>query len=80
MLLHRVPIAVTRDNKETGESVNLIVSFYRRSIDPGYQRMMAQKIDAGQFNEYIRMMLLNMLKSGKLYRLVLRAVLNFTFR
>ena len=64
MLLYRVPISVSAEGKPGEKTVTVVVSFYRRSVDATYQAMIAKRVDEGHFNEYIKMMLCYMLKSG----------------
>ena len=69
MLLHRFPITVVPDmpsNLLDGpQSITMTVSFYRRTVDPIYQTMIARQVIEGQWDAYVQMLLRMVLQSRK---------------
>ena len=69
MLLHRFPISVVpntpSDIVEGPRSIRMTVSFYRRTVDPIYQTMIARQVTEGQWDEYVQMILRMVLRSRK---------------
>ena len=69
MLLHRFPISVVPDIPsdilEGPRSITMTVSFYRRTVDPRYQTMIARQVTEGQWDEYVQMILRMVLRSRK---------------
>ena len=67
MLLHRFPISVVpntpADILEGPRSITMTVSFYRRTVDPIYQAMIARQVTEGQWDDYVQMMLRMILRS-----------------
>ena len=67
MLLYRFEIDVTPNVQAVvGEKIRVTVSMYRQSVDPVYQRVVSSKIEAGNMDQYILMILRNVLSRGKL--------------
>ena len=68
MLLHRFPIKVMPNMEPTtkSEGIGIHVSLYRKSVDPIYQNMVIRKVNQGELDDYIQMVLTTILKSGKL--------------
>ena len=64
MLLYRFPWYVAPDSK-SDKTICLIVSMYRKSVDGAYQKMIEDKVNKGAFDEYLVMMLHNILNAGK---------------
>ena len=67
MLLHRFPIQVTPDAPQEGatQSMTILVSLYRRSVDQSYRRLICQQIEEGKMDAYISMMITNLVSTGK---------------
>ena len=73
MLLCRFPIAVKPELSATkAQTVTVMVSYYRRSVDPAYQRTISQKIEAGTYDRYVAMMLHLLLDTGKFSHFIFR--------
>ena len=64
MLLYRFPWHVTPDTN-SDKRLLIMVSMYRKSVDGAYQKMIQNKVDTGAFDEYLVMMLHNILNTGK---------------
>ena len=64
MLLYRFPWHVTPDSGSK-KTMRIMVSMYRKSVDSAYQRMIMDKVNQGAFDEYLVMMLHNILNTGK---------------
>ena len=65
MLLYRFEVDVTPSIQATvGEKIRVTVSMYRQSVDPVYQRLVSSKIEAGNMDQYILMILRNILSKG----------------
>ena len=66
MLLCRFPIAVKPElSAMKAQTITVMVSYYRQSVDRVYQRTINQKIDAGTYDRYVAMMLHLLLDTGK---------------
>ena len=63
MLLHRFPIEVAPELPKCSETISIMVSFYRKSVDPVYQSMVVKKVAQGELDDYIHMILSTVLKS-----------------
>lgn len=65
MLLCRFEVDVTPSAFSTeGEKIRMMVSMYRRSVDTAYQQMVMSKIEKGGMDQYIIMILRNILADG----------------
>ena len=68
MLLHRFDVKVTpSDNRQATErpkEIDLIISFYRRNVDHAYRQMVVNKIEGGELDQYVKMLLCNIVASG----------------
>ena len=68
MLLHRFPVkCVPNQDTKVSEknSMTIMVSSYRRSIDPVYQKMVCHQISQGVLDEYVSMMIVSLVNNGK---------------
>ena len=68
MLLHRFPVKCVPDQNTKishGNSMTIMVSLYRRSIDPVYQKMVCHQISQGVLDDYVSMMISSLVNNGK---------------
>ena len=66
MLLCRFPIAVKPEvSASKTQTITVMVSYYRQSVDPVYQSTINKKIEAGTYDRYVAMMLHLLLDTGK---------------
>ena len=68
-LLHRYTVKVVKDEvpdnmTEKVPNLEIIASFYRNHVDPGYQFMMKELFDAGIFDEFVAAVLQGLLHQG----------------
>ena len=47
------------------KEIDLIISFYRKNVDRVYQQMVVDKIEKGELDQYVKMLLCNIVASGK---------------
>ena len=66
MLLHRFDVLVSPNQPDTGEpkKIELIISFYRKNVDHTYRQMVVEKIEKGELDQYVKMLLCNIVASG----------------
>ena len=71
MLLHRFAVQCVPDQKvnlsktSSVNAMSIMVSLYRRSVDATYQKMVCQKIEEGDLDEYVTMMIVSLVNNGK---------------
>ena len=66
MLLSRFPVAVKpNQSAKKAQTIDILVSYYRQSVDPVYQSTINKKIDSGLYDRYVAMMLHLLLDTGK---------------
>ena len=80
MLLHRYIIKVTPEGAKLSEissddapnhtsvKLTIITSFYRRSVDAGYRRLIASLAEEGSFDEYIAALVMSLVNTGNVFR------------
>ena len=70
-LLHRYSLHVTKDRSATNANADrkmeVLASFYRRSLDPAYQLMVADLIEAGCFDPFIAAVLQGLVHQGECF-------------
>ena len=78
MLLYRYTIRVTPDGAKVPDfspgsepstavvKLTIVTSFYRKSVDSGYQRLVAQLADEGVFDDYIAALVMSLVTTGEI--------------
>ena len=65
MLLCRFPISVKPNlSAAKTQTITVMVSYYRQSIDPVYQSTIYKKVESGLYDRYVAMMLHLLLDTG----------------
>ena len=68
MLLQRFPVQLVPDTKtKTKQKMTILVSLYRKSVDEAYRKMISQHVSDGKMDEYVGMMIVNLVNKGKAY-------------
>ena len=49
------------------QKLPIMVSLYRRSVDSAYKQMVCKRIDDGELDDYITMMIISLVNNGKLH-------------
>lgn len=66
MLLCRFPISVKPNlSAAKPQTITVMVSYYRQSVDPVYQSTINEKVESGLYDRYVAMMLHLLLDTGK---------------
>ena len=69
MLLHRFPVQLVPDTKtRTKQKMSILVSMYRKSVDDAYRKLICQHVDDGKMDDYVSMMIVNLVNKGKQHR------------
>ena len=66
MLLHRFDCQVVPSSTDIGKpkEIDLVISFYRKNVDNAYQQMVVDRIEKGDLDQYVKMLLCNIVASG----------------
>ena len=67
MLLHRFDVLVSPNQLDTEKpkEIELIISFYRKNVDHAYRQLVVEKLEKGELDQYVKMLLCNIVASGK---------------
>lgn len=65
MLLCRFPTKIIpNEQTRSTEEIPVIISMYRRNVDATYQKMVMERIDSGNLDQYVKMIITSMLYTG----------------
>lgn len=67
MLLHRFEVQVVPNQSPRtprNSTMSVMVSFYRKNVDPMYQNLICQKISTGELDDYVSMMIISLVNNG----------------